>query len=123
MKTIAIIGGGWSGMLTAIQLLEKSKNIYVKVINSGATTGLGIAYSTTDESHLLNVPAGKMSAFPDQPNHFADWLIANGHSTEQIEKQFFPRLIYGKYILNLLDSLKDNAQLEIIRKRFRENDQ
>lgn len=114
MKTIAIIGGGWSGILTAIQLLEKSKNIYVKVINSEHAIGLGIAYSTKDEAHLLNVPAGKMSAFPDQPNHFTDWLIANGHSIEQIEKQFFPRVIYGKYILNLLDSLKDNTQLEII---------
>lgn len=114
MKTIAIIGGGWSGMLTAIQLLEKSKNISVKVINSEQPIGLGIAYSTTDEAHLLNVPAGKMSAFPDNPNHFTDWLIANGHSTEQIEKQFFPRFIYGKYILELLDSLKSNTQLEII---------
>lgn len=114
MKTIAIIGGGWSGILTAIQLLEKSKNISVKIINSGQPIGLGVAYSTTEEAHLLNVPAGKMSAFPNNPKHFTDWLIANGHSIEQIEKQFLPRLVYGKYISELVSSLKQNEQLEII---------
>jgi uncharacterized NAD(P)/FAD-binding protein YdhS len=31
MKTIAIIGGGFLGALTATQLLEKSENISVKL--------------------------------------------------------------------------------------------
>ncbi len=114
MKTIVIIGGGWSGILTAIQLLEKNKNISIKIIHSGTPIGLGVAYSTTDTSHLLNVPAEKMSAFPNNPKHFTDWLIANGNSAEQLEKQFFPRLLYGKYILELFSTLKLQEQLEII---------
>lgn len=114
MKTIAIIGGGLSGILTAIQLLEKSKDISVKIINSGQPIGLGVAYSTTDTSHLLNVPAGKMSAFPDNQKHFTDWLIAHGHSAEQIEKQFFPRFVYGEYLSELVAALKQNKQVEII---------
>ncbi len=114
MKTIAIIGGGWSGMLTAIQLLEKSKNIHVKVIHSEQSIGLGSAYSTTDEAHLLNVPAGKMSAFQKNPSHFIDWLKNNGYSSENIEAQFFPRYIYGKYITELVDYHKKNKLLEFI---------
>ena len=114
MKTIAIIGGGWSGILTAIQLLEKSKTISIKIINSGQPIGLGVAYSTTDTSHLLNVPAGKMSAFTNNPKHFTDWLIKNGHSNDEIEKQFFSRLIYGKYILEFVDKIKHNSQVEFI---------
>lgn len=117
MKTIAIIGGGWSGILTAIQLLEKSKDISIKIINSEQLLGLGIAYSTSDESHLLNVPAGKMSAFPDNPKHFTDWLIKKGYPEKEIEKQFLPRLVYGKYIQEFIDSIKQNAQVEIINAR------
>ncbi len=114
MKTIAIIGGGWSGILTAIQLLKKSKNISIKIINSGQPIGLGVAYRTTDTSHLLNVPAGKMSAFTNNPKHFTDWLIKNGHSTDEIEKHFFPRLLYGKYILEFVDKIKQNSQVKFI---------
>ena len=33
--------------------------------------GRGIAYGTRDRAHLLNVPAGKMSAWPDRPDDFA----------------------------------------------------
>lgn len=114
MKTIVIIGGGWSGTLTAIQLLEKSKTLSVKIINSGQPLGLGVAYSTTEEEHLLNVPAGKMSPFPNNPTHFIDWLVKNGHSAKNLEGQFIPRLVYGKYISELISLYKGNKQLEVI---------
>ncbi len=114
MKTIVIIGGGWSGTLTAIQLLENSKNISVKIVNSGQPFGLGIAFSTTDSEHLLNVPAGRMSAFPNKQNHFVDWLIANNYSDNNLQDQFVPRIIYGKYILELFNYYKSNPQLKLI---------
>lgn len=114
MKTIAIIGGGLSGVLTASQLLEKSNHISIKIINSENALGLGVAYSTLEENHLLNVPAGKMSAFPNNPNHFVDWLVKNGYSSNELEKQFLPRYIYGKYISEFLNAIKQNKQLEIL---------
>ena len=33
--------------------------------------GRGTAYSTTEPAHVLNVPAAKMSAWADDPDHFA----------------------------------------------------
>ena len=36
----------------------------------------GAAYSTTCPQHLLNVPAGMMSALVDEPDHFLSWLQA-----------------------------------------------
>ncbi|MBK4216704.1 FAD/NAD(P)-binding protein [Paracoccus caeni] len=36
--------------------------------------GIGIAYGTENLEHLLNVSASEMSARPDDPDHFLDWL-------------------------------------------------
>lgn len=68
-QAVAIIGGGASGLLTAIQLLSQSRRggPRVYLIEKQDTFGFGAAYSTNDPSHLLNVRAGNMSGFPDQP--------------------------------------------------------
>lgn len=72
--TIAIIGGGLSGTLVALHLLQSATApIKVILIERRAAIGQGVAYSTPFPGHLLNVPASKMSAFTDQPNHFLDW--------------------------------------------------
>jgi uncharacterized NAD(P)/FAD-binding protein YdhS len=41
-----------------------------------ARFGVGLAYSTGNPRHLLNVRADNMSAFADEPDHFARWLAA-----------------------------------------------
>ena len=75
MKTIAIIGGGFSGTLAAVNLACLADNpVRIVVINFGNPIGRGVAYGTKQIEHLLNVPAGNMSAFPDQPFHFVEWL-------------------------------------------------
>ena len=53
MKTIIIIGGGLSGILSAMQLLYIRKDILVKIINASHPIALGVAYSTNDPDHLL----------------------------------------------------------------------
>jgi hydroxyacylglutathione hydrolase len=63
--------------------------------------GLGLAYSTPSLRHLLNVPAGKISAFPDQPHHFLDWLRENDYPATT-EEMFAPRAVFGRYIQSLL---------------------
>jgi hydroxyacylglutathione hydrolase len=65
--------------------------------------GLGLAYSTPSLRHLLNVPAGKISALPDQPDHFLNWLRENYDPTAT-EKAFAPRAVFGRYIQSLLTS-------------------
>ncbi|HYP67214.1 MAG TPA: FAD/NAD(P)-binding protein, partial [Thiobacillaceae bacterium] len=73
--TIAIIGGGFSGTLVAVHLLRTATiPMAVKLIERGPTVGPGVAYSTPETCHLLNVPAGKMSAFPEDAEHFLRWL-------------------------------------------------
>src|ERR1700743_17322 len=99
-KKIAIIGGGVSGSLTAFQLLRQQTPAQVILIDQRPDFGLGLAYSTPSLRHLLNVPAGKISALPDQPGHFLNWLRKN-HDPAATEKTFAPRAVCGQYIQSL----------------------
>jgi hydroxyacylglutathione hydrolase len=101
--TIAIIGGGVSGALTAFHLVRQEAQARVILIDQRPDFGLGLAYSTPSLRHLLNVPAGKISALPDQPDHFLNWLRKN-HDPAATEKTFAPRAIFGRYIQFLLRS-------------------
>jgi uncharacterized NAD(P)/FAD-binding protein YdhS len=60
--------------------------------------GEGIAYSTQDEGHVLNVPAGRMSAFMDHPEHFMQWIGCDKNT-------FAPRRAYARYLQETLQSL------------------
>jgi uncharacterized NAD(P)/FAD-binding protein YdhS len=102
-KTIAIIGGGVSGTLTAFHLIREKTPARVILIDQRPDFGLGLAYSTPSLRHLLNVPAGKISALPDQPNHFLHWLRRN-HDPTATKATFAPRAIFGRYIQSLLAS-------------------
>lgn len=119
MKTIAIIGGGFSGTLTAIELLKKSKQVAVKLINCDQPLTKGVAFSTTDTEHLLNVPAGRMSAFEDEPDHFINWIKDQKEFVAYVKKsmqgEFLPRFIYGQYLTALFQPYLSNDQLEIIK--------
>ncbi len=72
----------------------------VAVIEKTGRPGRGLAYGTQHASHLLNVPAGGMTAFPDEPDHFVKWAQAN-HAPTVRPESFLPRLVYGRYIESL----------------------
>jgi hydroxyacylglutathione hydrolase len=111
IKTIAIIGGGVSGTLTAFHLIRQGTSARVILIDQRPAFGLGLAYSTPSLRHLLNVPAGKISALPDQADHFLNWLRKN-HDPAATEKTFAPRAVFGRYIQSLLRST-DRLEQEI----------
>ncbi len=109
MLRIAIIGAGFSGSILAVQLLrglgrDPGADLHIDLIGKRGFAR-GLAYSTTSERHLLNVPAGKMSAFPAEPDHFLNWLRSHAElvGDSQIKPtSFVPRLIYGRYLEDLL---------------------
>jgi uncharacterized NAD(P)/FAD-binding protein YdhS len=109
-KTIAIIGGGVSGTLTAYHLLEQDAKVRVIVIDPRPELGLGLAYSTPSLRHLLNVPAGKISAFPDDPMHFLQWLRCH-HDPQATVATFAPRAVFGRYIQFLLSEKPEIEQV------------
>ena len=101
MKRITIIGGGATGTLLAVNLIRNAGDqpLVINIVEKNERFGLGVAYSTTQDYHLLNVPAGKMGAFPDDVEHFHKWLGSNGHDYEP--SAFVPRRLYGEYLKKL----------------------
>ncbi len=95
---VAIVGGGFSGSLLALQLLRRSADgLHVYLIERGDAFARGVAYSTRRPDHLLNVRAGNMSAYPDKPAHFQDWLaVQTGQPADPFS--FAPRRAYGDYL-------------------------
>ena len=59
---VAIVGGGFSGTMVAAQLARKG--IDAVLIDGSGRAGQGVAYSTTDAAHVLNIQADVMSAWP-----------------------------------------------------------
>jgi uncharacterized NAD(P)/FAD-binding protein YdhS len=103
VNTIAIIGGGFSGTITAVNLARLgARPLRVYLINSGHPAGRGVAYGTQRPEHILNVAARNMSAFPDHPNHFLDWLRTRSEYSDLpdvvLREAFVPRRVYGDYL-------------------------
>jgi len=100
--SVVIVGGGFSGTMLAVQLLRRSPSLSIAVVEKGTIAGRGVAYSTKYDCHLLNVPAGNMSAFPEDPDHFLHWARANYERSVQATS-FLPRPIYGRYVGSVLE--------------------
>lgn len=105
---VLIVGGGASGVLMACHLLkERSSPVRVTLFEKRADIGLGIAYGTANANHLLNVRVSNMSAYPEEPNHFWQWLVDSGEANRLPccdRFCFVPRPVYGRYISDLLKS-------------------
>jgi uncharacterized NAD(P)/FAD-binding protein YdhS len=106
-ERIAIIGGGFSGAMTAVNLARLSRQpLQVTVINQRRPLARGVAYGTRRMEHLLNVAARNMSAFPDLPDHFLQWLRTRSEydlmPDVELRERFIPRMIYGDYLRGLM---------------------
>jgi uncharacterized NAD(P)/FAD-binding protein YdhS len=98
IEHVAIIGGGFSGALQAINLL-RHHGPRATLIERREDAARGVAYSAAHPDHLLNVRAGNMSALPQDPDHFAHWLQQRH---PELAGGFAPRLVYGDYLAELL---------------------
>lgn len=112
MKTIAIIGAGFSGTMCAVNLLKNADYPIKVYLIDKDEPGRGVAYAKNDSCLLLNVRADQMGAFPDMPSHFYDWLKKNGLEVRPTD--LISRSIYGNYLSSILETAKTPA-LEIIR--------
>jgi uncharacterized NAD(P)/FAD-binding protein YdhS len=98
---VAIIGAGFSGTLQAINLLRHD-GPRATLIERAPVAGTGLAYGAAHPSHVLNVRAANMSAFPDDPSHFVRWLESRG--IPDAATAFIPRVTFGEYLRELLEN-------------------
>lgn len=98
--SFGIIGAGFSGSLLAVHLLRRL-SCRIHLIERGPAFGQGLAYSTGDPGHLLNVRTSRMSAFEDDPDHFRRWL-SRADQKDGDPKAFVPRAVYGQYLQSIL---------------------
>ena len=96
---VAIVGAGFSGTMLALNLLEQADVEVLLIERDRHRMGAGVAYSSSESTHLLNVRAGNMSAFADRPDHFCDWLATRGLGCDTA---FVTRATYGRYLREAL---------------------
>ncbi|MBC7540985.1 MAG: FAD/NAD(P)-binding protein [Bacteriovorax sp.] len=108
MKSIGIIGGGFSGTMTAIGLMKNSTAKIQIYLFEKDNLARGLAYADIDSHLLLNVRADQMGAFPDDIGHFYQWL--QDKKIECEPSDFISRKFYGDYLSELLNSaVKESA--------------
>jgi uncharacterized NAD(P)/FAD-binding protein YdhS len=110
---VLVVGGGASGTLLAVQLLRHASGpLRVALLERSGRPGPGLAYSTSSLAHLLNVPAGRMSAWPEDPEHFLRWMRRLVPETTACD--FVPRLRYGQYLRAVLRTAQRHAEPGVV---------
>lgn len=108
---VAVVGAGASGTLVAANFKRFAPNGRLALIGNASKPGRGVAYETMYCVNLLNVPAGNMSAFPDDMNHFVDWLKTR--LPDSNAGTFASRIVYGDYLADIFSAtVKDNSNIE-----------
>ena len=104
---VAIIGGGFSGTILAAQLARRG--ISSILIDGSGRVGRGVAYSTTEPAHLLNVRAEGMSAWAGEPDHFAERFQAEGGD----RRGFAERRLFASYLDDILKDAVASGNIKI----------
>jgi uncharacterized NAD(P)/FAD-binding protein YdhS len=115
---VAIIGAGFTGTMAAVNMLRQKRERPIKIalVESKALVGLGLAYSTKQDFHRLNVQAGNMSAFNEERDHFLNYLANYGDQSASWSS-YISRSIYGSYLQHTLEeerSKSESLALDII---------
>ena len=111
-RRIAIVGAGFTGSVLAAHLLRCAEEpTSIHLIERAPNVGTGLAYSTPNSAHVLNVRAYNMSAYPDDPRHFLRWLWAqdDGEAVPPSGHAFVSRARYGGYIQDVLREAQADA--------------
>ncbi|MCH8615977.1 FAD/NAD(P)-binding protein [Sphingomonas sp. SM33] len=107
---VAIIGGGFSGTIVAAQLARRG--IDNVLIEGSGRAGRGVAYSTREPAHVLNVCADVMSAWEDDLDHFVRVAEAEGAT----RRDFVQRMQFGQYLRRILDEALATGRTRLVQR-------
>lgn len=125
---VAIVGAGFSGLLVLAHLVDQADfPLAIELFETESTPTTGVAYRTTEPSHLLNVRAERMGAFADKPDDFYRWLqspqgqsaaLQHGLAVSWQPDSYVPRLLYGCYLRQIFNETLRKAQTKAIAVRI-----
>ncbi|RXF72031.1 FAD/NAD(P)-binding protein [Hansschlegelia zhihuaiae] len=117
--TVAIIGGGFSGAVLAHQLVRRAPGQFrIVIVEPRRNLGGGVAYSTADPAHRINVPSSRMSFIPSDPCHFDRWLKADGALKDDPDallpdgRAFPRRATFGRYSAETIEPYLLTGEIE-----------
>jgi uncharacterized NAD(P)/FAD-binding protein YdhS len=110
---IAIVGGGFSGTMMAVLLLRQhfDQPVHLVLVERREKVGNGIAYSTMNDLHLLNVYAGGMSALAEDADHFLRYM--QGRDKSVVWETFCRRRDFGVYLGDMLKEACEKADAHV----------
>lgn len=128
LKTIAIIGGGYTGAAIAFHLARSclakiDAPARIKIFEPRALLGGGLAYDDPDPAHRINVPATRMTLIPSDPEHFQRWLDDNDALADDPDAfvggiPFPARQAFGRYVDAHVRPLVEAGAIERIAERI-----
>lgn len=105
-QTVIIVGGGFSGLVCALQVRRLCPQTKVVVVERSLRRGPGLAYGEFAAGYVLNVPARRLD-LGVSPS-FQEWLGANASQYNlddalveaggRMESVFAPRSAFGDYL-------------------------
>lgn len=123
---VVILGGGFTGAALAWHLARRPARPSISVIEPRALLGGGLAYSSEEPSHRVNVPAARMSLAPDDPEHFLRWLGSIGEVERDPgavwrNNDIYPRRrVFGRYVAEQLEPFVAAGAIDHVRDRATE---
>ncbi|PLC50589.1 hydroxyacylglutathione hydrolase [Pollutimonas subterranea] len=120
---LAVVGGGSTAISFLAQLIaalgDEARNggRQILVFEPRLHVGPGEPYAPDLASNLLNIPAGKMSAYANDRGHFLRWIENRGaailqkYGVNRLEANaFLPRPLFGEYLQDVWTELLGRAR-------------
>ncbi|VDC19882.1 FAD/NAD(P)-binding protein [Pseudogemmobacter humi] len=126
-RHVVIVGGGLSGAAVAWHLAKNTgeSGPRITLIEPRAEPGRGLAYSTPDPDHRLNVPHVRMTLDISEPDHYARWLASGAapqfpdDAVTETGAIFTPRAVFGAYVFAHLQPYLATGRITHLQSRAR----
>lgn len=108
VRTISIIGAGFSAHAAAIAIIRRTTQPVRLVLMDSQDRFGGLAYGRADDGHILNTRASHFSAIAGLPDDFVQWVRDNVpelSAEDHVEDAYLPRRYVQDYIHSRLNDI------------------